>query len=256
LVVPSPRLLSIEVTNRCRKACWFCYARSDPAGVTSWTAPTLEAFVRDCAAHGVQSVSFGGGEPLEFPGLLDVITRLNGVVARTLTTHGLLLDEKMVDALVAAAPDKVHLSIHFPERVSEVERVIHQVHMLWHRGIRSGINLLVAASNLEAATLAARAIRSSGIDNTRVTYLPMRGQDTPTPAQLGAVAGGSRFQSMTCLTRCAPSERFVSIRSNQTVAWCSYTQARRALPTLDFDGLMQALSGLGLTFCGGEDGAR
>ena len=29
--------ISIELTNRCAKACWFCYNHSQPAGATQWT---------------------------------------------------------------------------------------------------------------------------------------------------------------------------------------------------------------------------
>jgi MoaA/NifB/PqqE/SkfB family radical SAM enzyme len=41
--------ISIEVTNRCAKACAFCYTHSLPEGDTRWTTAELVAFVRDCA---------------------------------------------------------------------------------------------------------------------------------------------------------------------------------------------------------------
>jgi hypothetical protein len=85
-----------------------------------------------------------------------------------------------------------------------------------------------------------------------IVVLPMRGADTPTPRQLSMVTGGERFASMTCLSGCGRSPRFASIGADQTVAWCSYTQTRRRLPSLDHGGLMQALDGLGLAFCGDD----
>src|SRR5437762_10445372 len=87
----SPRLISIELTNRCAKACWFCYNHSRPEGATRWTVDDVVAFVLDCSAHGVEAVSFGGGEPLQFEGVFDVLTRLDGVLFRSLTSIGLLL---------------------------------------------------------------------------------------------------------------------------------------------------------------------
>src|SRR5258708_33211157 len=83
--------ISIEVTNRCAKACSFCYNHSLPEGDTRWTTDELVAFVRDCAAHGVKAVSFGGGEPLQFDGLFDTLTHLQGVLFRSITSNGLLL---------------------------------------------------------------------------------------------------------------------------------------------------------------------
>lgn len=249
-----PELLSIELTNRCAKACWFCYNGSGPAGETRWAVEEVVAFVRDCAAHGVKAVSFGGGEPLQYDGLCDVLTRLDGVLFRSLTTNGLLLQGELLERLVAARPDKVHVSIHFPERASEVERVISQVKDLERRGIQSGVNLLVMRSQLDAVARAAGLLRQAGVGNDRIVYLPMRMRDTPTPREVAAVAGEGPFQSMSCLTGCAKSPRFLSIDWARRVGWCSYTEARAPLRELSHAGLMAALDGLGLTFCGGGDG--
>ena len=245
--------ISIEVTNRCAKACWFCYNHSRPHGGTLWTPEELVAFVTDCAAHGIKAVSFGGGEPLEYQGLFDVLARLRGTLFRSITTNGLLLAGSVLDRLSAAEPDKVHISLHFPDRDEEVCRVIRQVQELARRGIRSGVNLLVARSNLPAARRAAEAVRTAGIGNERIVYLPMRGQDTPTPEEVAAVAGGLRFQSMSCLMDCSKSPRFCSVSWDKKVAWCSYTVTRSALPELTYQGLAAALAGLGLEFCGGRD---
>jgi MoaA/NifB/PqqE/SkfB family radical SAM enzyme len=243
-------LVSIELTNRCKKACWFCYNHSGPERSTSWTVDELVGFVADLAAHGVWAVSFGGGEPLEFDGLFEVLRRTDGMCGRSLTTNGLLLDER-IDELCAARPDKVHVSIHFPDRPVEVARVIRQVGELAARGVASGVNLLVTRSSLPAARAAAASLRAAGIGNDRVVYLPMRGRtdETPTPQQIAAVAAGP-FQSMSCLSGCARSPRFCSVGWDRRVAWCSYTESRRELPSLTFGGLVATLDGLGLEFCG------
>jgi MoaA/NifB/PqqE/SkfB family radical SAM enzyme len=245
--------ISIEVTNSCSKACWFCYNASRPEGETRWSAEEIVAFVTDCAAHGIKAVSFGGGEPLQYPGLFEVLERLRGVLFRSITTSGLGLTGAMLDRLVVSAPEKVHVSIHFPERRAEVERVIRQVAGLADRGLRSGVNLLVARSNLKMAARAVSALHAARIGNDRIVYLPMRGRDTPTPDELAAVAGRARFQSMTCLMACARSPRFAAIDWKKTVAWCSYTEARRPLAEPTFRALEAALDGLGLVFCGGTD---
>src|SRR5262249_58441982 len=121
-----------------------CYTQSRPGGGRGWRADGLAAFAGDCAAHGVKAVSFGGGEPLQYDGLFDVLARLRGVLFRSLTTNGLPLHGQTLERLVAAAPDKVHVSVHFPARPAEVERVIGQVTELARRGVRRGGHLLVA----------------------------------------------------------------------------------------------------------------
>lgn len=247
----SPERISIELTNRCSKACSFCYNGSAPEGQLSWDEDELVDFVQDCAASGVKAVSFGGGEPLQYPGLFAVLGKLKGRLFRSLTTNGLLLEENL-SQLKAAAPDKVHVSIHFPQNRQEVERVAAQVRMLADAGIRSGVNLLVARSWLEEASWAANYLFAQGIGNERIVYLPMRMADTPEPEQLAKVAGSRNFQSMTCLSACGISERFCSIAADKSAAWCSYTTARRVLSELSHNGLRRALAGLPLIFCGAD----
>ena len=246
--------VSIELTQRCKKACWFCYSASHPNGGTEFRPQEVTAFVRDLAGHGVRAVSFGGGEPLEYEGVFDILHDLRGVLFRSLTTSGRLLrDETVVARLADAAPDKVHVSIHFPEREGEVRQVISQVAMLETRGIRSGVNLLVARSNLAAARAAVMRLDAAGIGPDRRVLLPMRGQDTPSAADVAQVASRRPFQSMTCLTACGKSPRFCAVAWDKTVAWCSYTRERQPLESLTHAALMAALANLGVTFCGGID---
>ncbi len=148
-------------------------------------------------------------------------------------------------------PDKVHVSIHFPQHAAEVSHVIGLVKQLELAGLRSGINFLVDREQLTAATLAAHQVRQAGISNERIVYLPMRGMNTPTPKQVATVAGELPFQSTSCLSACGKSPRFCSISWDRQVAWCSYTQTRAKLTELSYAGLTAALDGLGLEFCGG-----
>lgn len=245
--------LSVELTNRCGKACWFCYNRSSPEGATAWTADELVALVEDCASHGVKAVSFGGGEPLETEAIFELLARLRGTLFRSMTTNGLRLDD-LLDRLVEAAPDKVHVSLHFPGHLREVERVARQVRALEARGVASGVNLLVMRTQREEARRAVELLGNEGIGNDRIVYLPMRGQQTPTADELGVVAGQAKFQSMSCLLACGASPRFCSIGWDRSVAWCSYTKARRTLAAPTFAALTGALDGLGLDFCGAADG--
>ena len=240
--------ISIELTNECDKACPFCYNHSHPEGHTRWTPDDVVELALDCARHGVKAVSLGGGEPLQYPGLFEVLERLDGVVFRSFTTNGLLLDDRM-DEVVRSKPNKVHVSLHFPDQKKEVDRVVRQVAELDARGITSGVNLLVRRSRLAAAKQAAHTLYDAGIDVQRIVFLPMRGSDTPSPKELGEVAGTGRFQSMSCLLQCAASPRFAGIDWARRAAWCSYTESRRTLETNDFAGLVAALTGLKLQTC-------
>lgn len=246
--------LSIELTERCSKGCGFCYNGSNRDGTTAWTLDELCAFVIDCAAHGVRAFSFGGGEPLEAPELLwPVLAALRFRAFRSLTTSGLALEADTIARLAAAAIDKVHVSIHQPQDADEVDRVIAQVARLAAAGVRSGVNLLVRRSRLDAAAATAARLKAAGIANDRIVYLPMRGTDVPSAAEVARVAG-ARFQSMTCLADCAASPRFAAISAALTVAWCSYTVARRPLAAPSHAALCAALDQLGLVDCASTAG--
>lgn len=240
--------ISLELTNRCSKACWFCYNASDPENTVRWDAGEVVDFVTDCAGNRIKAVSFGGGEPLEYPELFEVLVALRGLIFRSFTTNGLALDAAM-DSVIGSAPDKVHVSIHFPGNDAEVSRAIRQVGALQAAGVASGINLLVRASQISDATSCAARVRASGIGNDRIVYLPMRGSDTPTANDLGRVAGGAQFQSMSCLMACARSPSFVSIGADRHVAWCSYTRSRHPLARPTYAALVAVLAELGLDYC-------
>jgi molybdenum cofactor biosynthesis enzyme MoaA len=243
--------ISIEPSRRCSKGCAFCYNGSNAEGDGEWTARDVVALATDAAAHGVKAISFGGGEPLEWPEIFDVLATLRGVIFRSLTTNGLPLDA-CINRLADAAPDKVHVSIHAPENAREVERVIRQVRAL-AAFTKSGVNLLVRRSRLEEARLAARALHDAGIGNERIVYLPMRGPgtETPSPDDVAQVADASSFQSMTCLAECGKSPRFASIAADRTAAWCSYTRSRRKLTASTFSALARALRLLDIEPCSG-----
>lgn len=243
--------ISVEPSRRCSKGCSFCYNGSNVDEGGAWSAADLVTFARSCAAGGVRAISLGGGEPLEWAPVFDVLSALDGTMFRSLTTNGLpLADPRVLDRLVAARPDKVHVSLHSPENPREVERVVEQVAALATRGVKSGVNLLVRRSRLGEARRAAAALHEAAIGNERIVFLPMRGEDTPAPNEIASVAGGA-FQSMTCLRSCGKSPRFASIDAERRAAWCSYTRSRRTLASPTHAALLEALDGLDLAPCDG-----
>lgn len=249
-----PERLSVELTNYCTKGCPFCYNASTKEGATLWQQHELEAFVRDCTKYGTKAVSFGGGEPLEYEGLFDLLTSLRGRLFRSITTNGLLLEERTEKQLAETGIDKVHISIHFPHITKEVTRVRDQVLSLEQRGIRSGVNLLVEKHHKKDAKKATGILNDAGIGFDRIVYLPLKSvsdsEKITTAKDLIDVTDGAPFQSMTCLKACGKSPRFCAVSWDKTAAWCSYTSERRKLKTLDAQGLHKALDGLGLIYCG------
>jgi hypothetical protein len=254
--------VSLEPSRRCSKGCSFCYNGSSALGDVGFTAAQVIGLGEDLARNGVTSLSIGGGEPLEWTGLFETLEALGDVLSRSFTTNGLEFERRpaLLDEVARVRPDKVHVSIHATDSEREVTRVLEQVLALDERGVPTGVNLLVKRSRLDSARHATERLRGAGLGPEHVVFLPARGVpgELPTPEEVawvatGARSGGPGFQSMSCLRGCARSDRFVSIGADWTVAWCSYTVARRRLTAPTWAALIAALSPsphpLGLVSC-------
>jgi pyruvate-formate lyase-activating enzyme len=191
---------------------------------TTWRVPELIDLVRDCAARGVRAVAFSGGEPLAFAGLFEVLEALHGALHRSVTTSGVLLDDRL-EQLVRAAPDVVHLAIHNPGNAHEIARVLRQVHTLAAAGVTSDLYLVVRASRIDDALRAAAHARAAGIDDDRILYLPL--PDDSTSAY-------------------APGGQVPVIGWDKHVAWGTSPRSRRPLASPTHVALIAGLAGLGL----------
>ena len=113
--------LRVSVTDRCNFRCQYCM----PADGLPWLDrdeilrfEEIERVVALLARMGVTDLRLTGGEPLvrrEFPRLVSMLARVEGIDDLSLTTNGYLL-ERDADALVAAGIQRVNVSIDSLQR--------------------------------------------------------------------------------------------------------------------------------------------
>ena len=113
--------LRVSVTDRCNFRCQYCM----PADGLPWleraeilTFEEIEHVVRVLAEMGVTDLRLTGGEPLvrrEFPRLVGMLARIEGIEDLSLTTNAYLL-ERDADALVEAGITRVNVSIDSLQR--------------------------------------------------------------------------------------------------------------------------------------------
>jgi cyclic pyranopterin phosphate synthase len=113
--------LRVSVTDRCNFRCQYCM----PADGLPWldrdeilTFEEIERVVRVLAEMGVTDLRLTGGEPLvrrEFPRLVGMLARIDGLEDLSLTTNAYLL-ERDADALVEAGITRVNVSIDSLQR--------------------------------------------------------------------------------------------------------------------------------------------
>jgi GTP 3',8-cyclase len=113
--------LRVSVTDRCNFRCQYCM----PAEGLPWldrsevlTFEEIERLVRLFVAMGIGDVRLTGGEPLvrrDFPRLVSMLSRVDGLQDLSLTTNGYLL-ERDAAALVDAGIQRVNVSIDSLQR--------------------------------------------------------------------------------------------------------------------------------------------
>ena len=157
--IPHPLALVAELTHRCPLHCVYC---SNPLELTKrgneLPADTWCRVFREAAELGVLQVDFTGGEPLARPDLVDLIraARARGLYA-SLITSGLPLDEKRLEALVAAGLDHFQLSFQGAHEASAAEFSGTQTHaqkLLVARWVKQHpigltLNFVIHRGNLE-----------------------------------------------------------------------------------------------------------
>ena len=242
--------VSIDLSNYCSKQCDFCYNHSAKKGNVMWTAEELIPFVLDLHKHGIDAVSFGGGEPFEFDGIFELIGGLMDEMYVSVTSNGLPLEnEEILSKLLRNKPDKIHITIHHPEDKAEVARVIKMVKKISAMGIKSGVNLLVSDFNLQEAKAVYYSLLANGTSSDRIILIPRRFTHEPTARQLSEITCGKPFQSSACLTGCKRPEEFCSISWDKKVNWCSYAGGKQPIKELSFNGLTAALNKVEFVCC-------
>src|SRR3954463_8377403 len=113
--------LRVSVTDRCNFRCQYCM----PAEGLPWlereavlSFEEIERLVRIFASMGVTDLRLTGGEPLvrrDFPKLVAMLTRVEGLHDVSLTTNGYLL-ERDAAALVGAGINRVNVSLDTLEK--------------------------------------------------------------------------------------------------------------------------------------------
>lgn len=242
--------ISLDVSNQCSKACNFCYNHSTPAGRTEWLPSEIINLATDCSENGVKALSLGGGEPLEYNSIFEVISALKPYLFVSISSNGLpLLNDSIFVKLLKNPPHKIHLSIHNAINTNEIQQTISTAKKLEGNGIKTGINFLVSSNELEQAKALTKRLYKNGFSSEQIIFIPRKFEFTPTATEVAHVAGKKYFQSAGCLSGCAASLRFCSISWDKKVNYCSYSPGKSPLKSLDYAGVINALRDINFRTC-------
>ena len=97
--------LQVHPGRRCNLQCLHCYSDSGPAVSEQLNIDLLQAAVADAAAIGYKVMSVSGGEPLLYPALGQLLHAAHDAgLVTTVTTNGMLLEQRQLDVLRADNP--------------------------------------------------------------------------------------------------------------------------------------------------------
>lgn len=150
--------LRISVIDRCNLRCVYCMPEEGIACLDKKELLTFEEITRVCtsaAKLGIKKIKLTGGEPLvrkDFVNLVRQIKAIEGIEEITLTTNGLLLEEKL-DDLIEAGITAINVSLdtleaeHFKNitKVDGFDKVLRAIRKAANSSLKSvKVNALVA----------------------------------------------------------------------------------------------------------------
>jgi radical SAM protein with 4Fe4S-binding SPASM domain len=112
--------IKIELTNNCPLSCIHCSSNASPDTSLQITREAVFSLIKQARKLHVKSIIFSGGEPLQWPWLLDVIKECNthGLRASIYSTGINVFNEgsKSISELAEIGLKKVIFSLHSPTR--------------------------------------------------------------------------------------------------------------------------------------------
>lgn len=98
------RIVQIHPTRRCNLRCLHCYSSSGPEVAGELDAALVRDLLTDARAEGYTVAGFSGGEPLLYRPLREVLEHAKSLgLTTTVTSNGMLLDERRLERIAGAA---------------------------------------------------------------------------------------------------------------------------------------------------------
>jgi radical SAM protein with 4Fe4S-binding SPASM domain len=167
----APETIHLTITTRCNRSCPGCYVLHQE-GSPELTVADWCDLMAQWAQMRVFQIAVGGGEPLLYRGLFEVLAcaRQHGLVAN-LTTNGTLLDKEAVLHLEEAGLARVNVSWNSPgsDDWGRGQAARRALELLLDSTIQVGVNLLITPALLPRLPQVLAQLRALGVQ--RVTVL-------------------------------------------------------------------------------------
>lgn len=155
----APLKLFVSVSDKCNLSCEHCMSSSSPDGENKLTNTDLMDIADEAADAGVFQITIGGGEPLIYRGIWDVIGYMRSKhLGVSLTTNGLVVRDSDIENLrkfnvktnvsIDGAPS-THDRIR--RKLGAYERTVANIRRMIAGGVLPDIRYTLMNSNLQDA---------------------------------------------------------------------------------------------------------
>lgn len=177
----------ISLTDRCNLRCVYCMPADGGENLESndiLTDDKIERLCRVLGSSGVKKIKLTGGEPLlrkSTPQLIRRIKQIEGIEQVTLTTNGVLLEDR-IEQLVEAGLDAVNISLdHLDEveykkitRRDELSRVLRGLEMAaQYKNLTVKINCVPITADEEQIVRLAKLAQNSQVHVRFIEVMPI-----------------------------------------------------------------------------------
>jgi radical SAM protein with 4Fe4S-binding SPASM domain len=188
ITLSAPETVHLAITARCDLTCAGCYVPRRGMGPELTTADWCQ-LMQQWARMRVFQLAVGGGEPLLYEGLFDVLAcaRGHGIVPN-LTTNGTLLTADTVRRLERSGVARVNIGWNGPENGAATRPDPAQaLHLVLNSTMQVGVNLLVTPALLPRLPQVLAQLHALGL--RRVTLL------RPKPPTIATSKGLAWYQT-------------------------------------------------------------
>ncbi len=157
----NPSKLTVVLTEACNHKCNYCFKGCSAQRDKEVACEKWKEVIEEAQRIGVQEITFSGGEPFLYPGLLSLIElcESKGIYTK-ISTNGTFLDEAVIQKLYRAGAEYIHLSLpavtdglynEITGSVHDLEKVKKAVRLLKEHGFYIRVKMVLMPGNIEEA---------------------------------------------------------------------------------------------------------
>jgi radical SAM protein with 4Fe4S-binding SPASM domain len=179
--------MKIEVTYNCHLSCVHCSSDANPGNQLSMSKEKCIEIIDGASSMGVREITFSGGEPLAWDGIIDVVThsKNKGLICNIYTTGNCDNLDGLMKKLKAACVDKLIFSLYsdnedehnrITRRCNSYSNTIKAIKLAKSYNMRTELHFVALASNYKKLGCIVKLTQAYGVEQVSVLRFVPQGR--------------------------------------------------------------------------------